>query len=35
MTTAYKILFAIDLQNEYYANGKCTDISIVPSAETA
>lgn len=35
MTTAYKILFAIDLQNEYYANGKCTDISVVPSAETA
>ncbi len=35
MTTAYKILFAIDLQNEYYANGKCTDISIVPSAETS
>lgn len=35
MTTAYKILFAIDLQNEYYANGKCTDIRIVPSAETA
>ena len=35
MTTAYKILFAIDLQHEYYANGKCTDISIVPSAETA
>lgn len=35
MTTAYKILFAIDLQNEYYANSKCNDISIVPSAETA
>src|SRR5258705_6320546 len=35
MTTVYKILFAIDLQNEYYANGKCNDISIVPSAETS
>lgn len=35
MTTAYKILFAIDLQNEYYTNGKCNDISIVPSADTA
>jgi hypothetical protein len=35
MTTVYKILFAIDLQNEYYATGKCTDISLVPSAETA
>ena len=35
MTTAYKILFAIDLQNEYYTNGKCNDMSIVPSAETA
>jgi hypothetical protein len=34
MITAYKILFAIDLQHEYYANGKCTDISIMPSAET-
>lgn len=35
MTTAYKILFAIDLQHEYYADGKCTDMSIVPSAETS
>jgi hypothetical protein len=34
MTTAYKILFAIDLQNEYYTNGKCNDIHVVPSAET-
>ena len=34
MITAYKIFFAIDLQNEYYANGKCTDISIVPSEAT-
>lgn len=34
MTAAYKILFAIDLQHEYYANGKCTDISLVPSSET-
>lgn len=34
MNTAYKILFAIDLQNEYYADGKCNDISLVPSAET-
>jgi hypothetical protein len=34
MNTAYKILFAIDLQHEYYANGKCTDIGIVPSADT-
>ncbi len=34
MTTAYKILFAIDLQNEYYADGKCNDITVVPSAET-
>jgi hypothetical protein len=30
MTTAYKILFAIDLQNEYYTNGKCNDIHVVP-----
>ena len=34
MMTAYKILFAIDLQNEYYSDGKCNDISLVPSAET-
>ena len=34
MNTVYKILFAIDLQNEYYSNGKCNDISLVPSAET-
>jgi len=34
MNTAYKILFAIDLQNEYYSTGKCNDISVVPSAET-
>ncbi len=34
MNTAYKILFAIDLQNEYYADGKCNDITVVPSAET-
>ena len=35
MNTVYKILFAIDLQNEYYADGKCNDITIIPSAETA
>lgn len=35
MITAYKILFAIDLQNEYYADGKCNDITVVPSTETA
>jgi len=35
MNTAYKILFAVDLLNEYYSNGKCTDISILPSLSTA
>ena len=34
MNTVYKILFAVDLQNEYYSNGKCNDISLVPSAQT-
>ena len=34
MNTVYKILFAIDLQHEYYANGKCSDITIIPSTET-
>lgn len=34
MNTAYKILFAIDLQNDYYTSGRCNDISIVPSAQT-
>ena len=34
MTAAYKILFAVDLQHDYYADGKCTDISLKPSVET-
>lgn len=34
MTAAYKILFAVDLQHDYYINGKCTDINLRPSAET-
>jgi hypothetical protein len=34
MNTVYKILFAIDLQNEYYANGKCNDFSILPAEDT-
>jgi len=34
MITAYKILFAIDLQHEYYTSGRCNDISIIPSADT-
>ena len=34
MTSVFKILFAIDLQHDYYTSGKCNDISIVPSPET-
>jgi hypothetical protein len=35
MSVSYKILFAADIEHEYYADKKCTDFSIVPSAETA
>lgn len=35
MTASYKILFAVELQHDYYTNGKCTDISLIPSTETA
>lgn len=34
MTTVYKILFAINLQHDYYADGKCPDIRVIPSSET-
>lgn len=34
MTTRYKILFMVDLLNEYYANLQCRDFSVIPSAET-
>jgi hypothetical protein len=35
MSISYKILFAIDIEHEYYTTKKCTDFSIVPSPETA
>jgi hypothetical protein len=35
MTTKYKILFMVDLLNEYYANLQCRDFSVLPSAETS
>jgi len=35
MTTKYKILFMVDLLNEYYANQQCRDFSILASPETA
>lgn len=35
MITSYKILFSVDILNDYYKNGLCTDFKIVPSAETA
>lgn len=34
MTTKYKILFMVDLLNEYYTNLQCRDFSVVPSAAT-
>jgi len=35
MTTKFKILFMVDLLNEYYANLQCRDFSVLASAETA
>lgn len=35
MTTKYKILFMVDLLNEYYANLLCRDFQVIPSAETS
>jgi hypothetical protein len=35
MTTRYKILFAIDLLNNYYTDSRCDDFAIIASAETA
>src|SRR5687767_13489142 len=35
MTTKYKILFMVDLLNEYYRNLQCRDFTVIPSAETA
>lgn len=34
MRTKYKILFMVELLNEYYSNLQCRDFTIVPSAET-
>jgi hypothetical protein len=35
VTTRYKILFSIELQNEYYSSLRCRDFSMMPSTETA
>ncbi|MEP7109463.1 MAG: hypothetical protein ABI760_15830 [Ferruginibacter sp.] len=35
MTSTFKILFSIDLLNEYYTSLQCMDFNVVPSAETA
>jgi hypothetical protein len=35
MTTKYKILFMVDLLNEYYRSLQCKDFTVIPSAETA
>jgi hypothetical protein len=34
MNTKYKILFAVDVLNEYYAGAKCNDFGMVPSPPT-
>jgi hypothetical protein len=34
LTTTYKILFTIELQNEYYSNLQCKDFTVIPSEET-
>ncbi|MEO6834269.1 MAG: hypothetical protein ABI378_16220, partial [Chitinophagaceae bacterium] len=35
MTTSYAILATIALQHEYYADGRCPDFDITPTAATA
>ncbi len=35
MTITYKILFSVDILNDYYENHLCSDFSIIPSPETA
>src|SRR5687768_10551311 len=34
MTTKYKIVFMVELLNEYYRNLQCRDFNIIPSPET-
>ena len=34
MTTKFKILFMIELQNDYYRNLQCSDFDIIPSLES-
>jgi hypothetical protein len=34
MKTSYKILFAIEIEHDFYADLQCKDFSIIPSAET-
>ncbi|HEY6976429.1 MAG TPA: hypothetical protein VH396_09065 [Chitinophagaceae bacterium] len=35
MTTRYKILFAVDLLNDYYTDRRCDDFTVIASAEAA
>jgi hypothetical protein len=35
MTSSYKILFSVDILNDYYREMLCSDFTIIPSAETA
>jgi hypothetical protein len=34
MTTKYKILFMVEMKNDYYSNLQCTDFDIIPTDET-
>ena len=34
MRAAYKILFQIDLEHDYYSDLQCKDFSVIPSEET-
>ena len=35
MQVTYKILFTVDIFNDYYRDGRCTDFKLMPSWETA
>lgn len=34
INTRYKILFSIEIQHDYFTDGKCPDVKIIPSFET-
>lgn len=35
MQVTYKILFTVDILNDYYRDGRCADFKVMPSEETA